>query len=179
MTTIAGISGSLREHSFNAGLLRAAAESVPDGCSLSVNSIRGIPLYDGDVEDKGTPPAVTDLREKIKAADGLLLVTPEYNNGIPGVFKLHEPEALGYMKLPNGELLLASVFFVTPYAPGPFQGVPPPIYPSEDPPIWLGREPVANTTLGMWEMEVWVWVYNPNGLFDFVNPRFLVDWDER
>jgi chromate reductase len=87
MTIIAGISGSLREHSFNAGLLRAAAESVPDGCSLSVNSIRGIPLYDGDVEDNGIPPAVTDLREIIKAADGLLLVTPEYNNGIPGVFK--------------------------------------------------------------------------------------------
>jgi chromate reductase len=87
MITIAGISGSLREHSFNAGLLRAAAESVPDGCSLSVNSIRGIPLYDGDVEDQGTPSAVTELREQIKAADGLLLVTPEYNNGIPGVFK--------------------------------------------------------------------------------------------
>jgi len=88
MITIAGISGSLREHSFNAGLLRAAAESVPDGCSLSVNSIRGIPLYDGDVEaSDGIPPAVTDLKQMIKAADGLLLVTPEYNNGIPGVFK--------------------------------------------------------------------------------------------
>ena len=87
MTTITGISGSLREHSFNAGLLRAAAESVPDGCTLSVNSIRSIPLYDGDVEEQGIPSAVTDLREMIKAADGLLLVTPEYNNGIPGVFK--------------------------------------------------------------------------------------------
>ncbi len=88
MITIAGISGSLRKHSFNAGLLRAAAESVPDGCSLSVNSIRGIPLYDGDVETgEGIPPSVTELKQKIMAADGLLLVTPEYNNGIPGIFK--------------------------------------------------------------------------------------------
>jgi NAD(P)H-dependent FMN reductase len=87
MVSIVGISGSLREHSYNAGLLRAAAEAVPDDCTLSVNSIRGIPLYDGDVETQGIPPAVTDLREKIKAGRGLLLVTPEYNNGIPGVFK--------------------------------------------------------------------------------------------
>ena len=87
MISIVGISGSLREHSYNAGLLRAAAEAVPDDCTLSVNSIRGIPLYDGDVETQGIPPAVTDLRESIKAAHGLLLVTPEYNNGIPGVFK--------------------------------------------------------------------------------------------
>lgn len=88
MVNIVGISGSLREHSYNAGLLRAAAEAVPEGCTLSVNSIRGVPLYDGDVEvSRGIPSAVTELRQKIKAADALLLVTPEYNNGIPGVFK--------------------------------------------------------------------------------------------
>jgi NAD(P)H-dependent FMN reductase len=88
MITIAGISGSLRKHSCNAGLLRAAAKSAPDGCSVSVGSIRGIPLYDGDVEvSQGIPPAVTELKQVIRAADGLLLVTPEYNNGIPGVFK--------------------------------------------------------------------------------------------
>jgi len=88
MVTIVGISGSLRKPSFNAGLLRAAAEAAPDGCALSVDSIQGIPLYDGDVEaSEGIPPAVQTLQAKIKAADGLLLVTPEYNNGIPGVFK--------------------------------------------------------------------------------------------
>ena len=88
MVTIVGISGSLRQQSFNAGLLRAASEAAPEGCELSVESIRGIPLYDGDVEaSQGIPPAVSALQEKIKAADGLLLVTPEYNNGIPGVFK--------------------------------------------------------------------------------------------
>jgi len=88
MTKIVGISGSLREGSFNAGLLRAAAESVPEGSSLSVNSIRGIPLYNGDAEEKdGIPPKVTELKKLIAAGDGLLLVTPEYNNSIPGVFK--------------------------------------------------------------------------------------------
>lgn len=101
MITITGISGSLREHSFNAGLLRAAAESVPDGCALSVNSIRGIPLYDGDVEaSDGVPPAATALKQVIKAADGLLLVTPEYNNGIPGVFK----NAIDWFTRPPEEL---------------------------------------------------------------------------
>jgi hypothetical protein len=104
---------------------------------------------------------------------------PPETGGIPGVLRLDQPEALGYLKLPNGKLRLASVFFFKPYAPGLFQGVPPPVYPAEDPPVWLGQEPVANLSLGMWEMEVWVWVYNPNGLFDFVNPRFLEDWDTR
>jgi NAD(P)H-dependent FMN reductase len=50
MITIVGISGSLRKHSFNAGLLRAAVEAVPEGCTLTIESIKGIPLYDGDVE---------------------------------------------------------------------------------------------------------------------------------
>ena len=88
MVTIVGISGSLRKHSFNAGLLRAAAEAVPQGCSLSVNSIEGIPLYNADVEEaEGIPPIVSELKDQIAAADGLLLATPENNNSIPGVFK--------------------------------------------------------------------------------------------
>lgn len=88
MTTIIGIAGSLRVGSFNAALLRAAATLMPDGARLTIASIKGIPLYDGDVEDKeGIPHTVTALKDKIAAADGLLLVTPEYNNGIPGVFK--------------------------------------------------------------------------------------------
>ena len=88
MTTIVGISGSLRSGSFNTALLRAAASQAPPGVELQVGSIRGIPLYDGDVEAaSGIPQAVADLKSQIIAADGLLLVTPEYNNGIPGVFK--------------------------------------------------------------------------------------------
>ena len=88
MVTIVGISGSLRKHSFNAGLLRAASEAVSEGCTLSVESIKGIPLYNADVEEtEGIPPTVADLKERIAAADGLLMVTPENNNSIPGVFK--------------------------------------------------------------------------------------------
>ena len=88
MVTIVGISGSLRKHSFNAGLLRAAAEAVPEGCALTIESIKGIPLYNADVEEaEGIPPVVADLKERIAAADGLLMVTPENNNSIPGVFK--------------------------------------------------------------------------------------------
>ncbi|EPX84947.1 NADPH-dependent FMN reductase [Salipiger mucosus] len=87
MTTILGISGSLRRGSFNAGLLRAAVEHAPEGTTIDPRGIQGVPLYDADLEAEGTPEAVLALREALQAADGLLLVTPEYNNGIPGVFK--------------------------------------------------------------------------------------------
>jgi NAD(P)H-dependent FMN reductase len=88
MITIVGLSGSLRKHSFNAGLLRAAAEAVPQGCTLTIGSIKGIPLYNADVEEaEGIPAAVQDLKQLIEAADGLLMVTPENNNSMPGVFK--------------------------------------------------------------------------------------------
>jgi NAD(P)H-dependent FMN reductase len=88
MVTIVGISGSLRRHSFNSGLLRAAAQVAPDGCSLEIGSIDGIPLYNADVEEKeGVPEVVESLKNQIASADGLLLATPENNNSIPGVFK--------------------------------------------------------------------------------------------
>jgi NAD(P)H-dependent FMN reductase len=88
MNTIIGIAGSLRKASYNAALLRAAAELAPPSCRVEVASIRGIPLYDGDVEDaEGIPPAVAELKDRIASADGLLLVTPEYNNSLPGAFK--------------------------------------------------------------------------------------------
>jgi chromate reductase len=99
MANIVGISGSLRKYSFNAGLLRAAAEAVPKDSTLVIESIKGIPLYDGDVEEaEGIPTIVSDLKERIATADGLLMVTPENNNSIPGVFKntidwlTHPPE---------------------------------------------------------------------------------------
>jgi len=86
--TILGLSGSLRRASFNSGLLRAAADVAPEGVTIQTGSIREVPLYDGDLEAaSGLPTAVRELQSQLGAADALLLVTPEYNNGIPGVLK--------------------------------------------------------------------------------------------
>jgi NAD(P)H-dependent FMN reductase len=87
MATILGISGSLRKSSFNTMLLHAAIRAVPDGTTIEEASIRDIPLYDGDLEAREFPASVKVLKERVIAADGVLLVTPEYNNSIPGVFK--------------------------------------------------------------------------------------------
>lgn len=88
MTKIIGIAGSLRAGSYNAALLRTAATLMPSGTTLEIVSIKGIPLYDGDLEAKeGIPAAVEQLKNQIAAGDGLLLATPEYNNSMPGVLK--------------------------------------------------------------------------------------------
>lgn len=88
MLTIVGLSGSLRRDSFNTALLYAAAECMPSGATLDVATLEGIPLYHGDEEQAhGIPDAVAALKDRIAAADALLLATPEYNSGMPGVFK--------------------------------------------------------------------------------------------
>jgi chromate reductase, NAD(P)H dehydrogenase (quinone) len=87
MATLLGIAGSLRRGSYNAALLRAAARLAPESLRIDIASIAEIPLYNGDVEAEGMPPPVTELKERLAAADGLLLATPEYNNSIPGVLK--------------------------------------------------------------------------------------------
>jgi chromate reductase, NAD(P)H dehydrogenase (quinone) len=88
MPTIVGLCGSLRRGSFNLMLLRAAIEAAPAGTSIEQESIREIPLYDGDLEaEHGVPAAVQRLKDRIAATDGLLIVTPEYNNSMPGVLK--------------------------------------------------------------------------------------------
>ena len=88
MINIVGISGSLRKYSFNAGLLRGAVDAAPEGCKITIGSIKDIPLYNADLEEaEGIPAAVQELKQLIEAADGLLMVTPENNNSMPGVFK--------------------------------------------------------------------------------------------
>src|SRR2546423_1611638 len=98
---IIGLSGSLRSGSYNSALLRAAAEESPAPATLDSESIRGIPLYDGDVEAaQGLPARAAELKERIAACDALLLVTPEYNNSIPGVFK----NAIDWMTRPPADV---------------------------------------------------------------------------
>lgn len=84
---ILGICGSLRTGSFNHAALRAAGQLMPAGMQLEIIDLRGIPLYDQDVQDAGWPPAVMALRERILRADALLIASPEYNFSISGVLK--------------------------------------------------------------------------------------------
>mgnify|MGYP005866009273 CR=1 FL=1 len=87
MAKILGISGSLRQGSFNTMALRAAAALVPAGSSLGLHDLRDIPPYDEDVRAVGFPAPVRALREAVGAADALLLATPEYNYSFSGVLK--------------------------------------------------------------------------------------------
>jgi chromate reductase, NAD(P)H dehydrogenase (quinone) len=88
MARILGISGSLRTGSYNTALLRAARDLAAGQVQLEIATLHGIPLYDADLEQReGLPSAVVELKAKVMASDGVILATPEYNNGIPGVFK--------------------------------------------------------------------------------------------
>ena len=97
---VAGICGSLRAASLNKGLLLAAVESAPAGMEISIYTRLGdIPPYNDDVFANGDPEPVTDLKEFIGASDALLIVTPEYNYGVPGVLK----NAIDWASRPAGK----------------------------------------------------------------------------
>ena len=101
MVKLLGISGSLRKGSYNTALLNAALACAPEGVTFEAGTIRGIPLYDGDVEkEMGIPQAVATLKQKVAEADGVVLFTPEYNNSIPGVFK----NAVDWMSRPAADI---------------------------------------------------------------------------
>jgi chromate reductase len=84
---VVGFAGSLRRGSYNRALLRAATELAPPALHIVIYELDEIPLYNGDTEAAGTPPSVVQLRDAIRKADGLLIATPEYNHGVPGVLK--------------------------------------------------------------------------------------------
>jgi chromate reductase len=96
---VVGISGSIRTGSYNTGLLRAAAEMLPSGMRLELLSLAELPLYNQDLEEQGDPPSVAVLRERIAAADALLIACPEYNYSITGVLK----NAIDWASRPAGK----------------------------------------------------------------------------
>ena len=85
---IIGISGSLRKASYNTSLLRALISLQPQGMEIEPIRLNGIPVYDGDDEKAtGKPAAILELDQKIRASEGVVIVTPEYNFSIPGGLK--------------------------------------------------------------------------------------------
>ena len=84
---VIGIAGSLREGSYNRGLIRAAKELAPPNVTIEPFELRGVPFYDGDLEEQWDPPEVRALKDSIASSDALLLATPEYNAGIPALLK--------------------------------------------------------------------------------------------
>jgi len=97
--TVLGMSGSLRKGSTNTAALRAAGELLPEGMTLETVGLGNLPHYDDDVRLKGYPPEVQHFRDRIKAADAILFVTPEYNYSIPGVLK----NAIDWASRPYGD----------------------------------------------------------------------------
>ena len=96
--TILGIAGSLRRQSYNRSALRAAQQLVPVGVTLDIFELDGIPVYNED-EDANPPAKVTELKQRVRAADALLFATPEYNYSIPGGLK----NAIDWASRPYGD----------------------------------------------------------------------------
>jgi chromate reductase len=85
---ILAITGTLRKESYNTQLLKAVKEMAPKDMEIEIVTLHGVPLYDGDEEDKhGVPQSVKTLQEKVKQADGIIIATPEYNFSMSGVLK--------------------------------------------------------------------------------------------
>lgn len=96
--TILGIAGSLRKASYNRGALRAAQKLVPEGAKIEIFDLDGIPPFNQD-EEKNPPSRVTELKERVRAADAILFCTPEYNYSVPGVLK----NAIDWASRPYGD----------------------------------------------------------------------------
>ena len=95
---ILGIAGSLREGSYNRAALRAAQTLAPEGVTIETFDIKGLPGFSQD--DETNPPSkVVELKQRIRDADAILLVTPEYNYSVPGVLK----NAIDWASRPYGD----------------------------------------------------------------------------
>jgi chromate reductase len=107
--TLLGLSGSLRAGSYSTGILRTLQERQPGDVELKVHDLGGVPLYNQDLDTASPPAQVAALRSAIAAADGLVIVTPEFNYGMPGVLK----NALDWASRPYGTASLMGKPVVT------------------------------------------------------------------
>lgn len=103
MKHIIAFSGSLRKASTNTGLLRAAADRVPEGMKIEILDIGWLPAFNQDVE-ASYPADIAALKDKIKKADGIIFATPEYNRSIPGLLK----NMIDWVSRPYGETTFAN-----------------------------------------------------------------------
>ena len=99
---VVGIAGSLRRGSYNRALLCAAQQVTPPSLHIEIETLDDVPMFNADLDNGATPAAVARLRRAIGAADALLLVTPEYNHGVPGVMK----NAVDWLSQPQGQSVL-------------------------------------------------------------------------
>jgi len=99
---VVGIAGSLRRASYNRALLCAAQQLAPPSLRIEIEELDDLPIFNADLDDASPPEAVARLRQAVQAADGLLLVTPEYNHGVPGVMK----NAIDWLSQPLRESVL-------------------------------------------------------------------------
>ncbi|MGI9375661.1 MAG: NADPH-dependent FMN reductase [Tsuneonella suprasediminis] len=113
-----GISGSLRAGSFSTAILRTLQSEMPEGVTLTLHPLGDVPLYNQDLDTDQPPAGVAALREAIARADGLVIVTPEFNYGLPGVLK----NALDWASRPHGKAALTGKPTVTMSASPAFTG---------------------------------------------------------
>ena len=95
---ILGIAGSIREGSYNRAALRAAQALAPEGATIETFDIKGLPGFSQD-DETNPPPQVVELKQRIREADAILFVTPEYNYSVPGVLK----NAIDWASRPYGD----------------------------------------------------------------------------
>ena len=113
-----GISGSLRRDSFSTAILRTLREELSPGVDLVLHSLDEVPLYNQDLDTETPPPGVRRLRAAIAESDGLVIVSPEFNYGVPGILK----NALDWASRPYGTSALIGKPVLTMTASPAFTG---------------------------------------------------------